>query len=124
MVLLEVSTVFPFDLFPSRIRVGTQSVAVIDTIFFASHETKTILISDIFNIELMTTPFFSTLELINRQPMAPTTKIKFLRTADALALKNLVQGLMMLSAKNIDLSKYTAEEIKDQITKLGEVAAT
>ncbi len=124
VVLMEASSLFPFDFFPSRIRVSTHSVAVIDQFFIASHETTTILIEDIFNIDLITVPFFCSLHLTNRQPMMPIVEIKFLRKDDGEKLKNLIQGLMMMKAKKVDLAKYSREEICEQLEHLGAVATT
>lgn len=123
-ILLRVKSVFPFDLFPSEVIVTTNSVAIIDNFFWGTSETKTILIQDIFNVDLIKTPFFCNVQITNRQAMLPVIEIKYLRKKDGDKLKDTIQGLLLMKAENVDIDKYSAAQINPQIRNLGSLTTT
>lgn len=121
-VLFSVSTVFPFDLFPTKVVVYSKKVDIIDRIFFASTEIKSILINDILEVEVQTTPFFSSMTIVSRMPMMPTQKISTLKTSDALKLRSILQGLLIAGQQHADMGETSPGTLKRQAEKLGSAA--
>jgi hypothetical protein len=119
LVLYKASSLFPIDLFPTDVIVYATKVDVIDRIFFGAQDVKTVMIPDIFTLEVQTTPFFSSIMITNRQPMTPLIEVKFLRNKDALKLRAIVQGLVVAHYNKLDLAQLPPTQLLKHVEELG-----
>src|SRR5579872_5879168 len=65
--LMELSTFFPFDLFPDTITINPLMIRIVYKQFFATEEVKTVLIKDITDVTAETALFLATLKIIDRK---------------------------------------------------------
>ncbi|HSW88703.1 MAG TPA: hypothetical protein VLG12_06090 [Candidatus Saccharimonadales bacterium] len=114
-IITSISSVFPFELFPSTIEVEDNKVTVIFRQFFWSSQTQSMDMQDISNTFLETAPFFATLRIITRSFVENSIKIPWLKRGEANHTRNIIEGLRIFSQERIDTSKY---ELKDLIKKL------
>lgn len=88
--------------------------------FFASHQTTSIPLHDIANVEVQTSPFFSTLRIITiRYPMHAIV-LRYLRKHDATKAKNIIDGLLVAISQGADVSAIEPVRFIKQIEKVGE----
>lgn len=118
-VLFKTSAVFPFDLFPNQITVDINQVNVIIRIFFWAERRHSILIRDISDVLIDTGPFFATIKIIDFGFREDSIDIGFLKRGDAIRLRQIIQGLMVLSRQGIDLSHVSFDYICQEIEELG-----
>lgn len=118
--LYRVKAIFPFDLFPEELVVDAYKVDVISRYFFGSEQIKSIPLQEIASMTVVSTPFFASLQIVNRLPMNSVIEIKYLPIAQALEFRKLTQGLIVANNQKIDLQKMTPEEIVMAIDKLGD----
>ena len=118
-ILYQLTTVFPFDFFPDTITINANKIDIVRSEFFFSHNTTSIPIRDIANVEVETTPFFATLKLINiRAPMRPIN-ISFLKIHEAKKAKNIIDGLLVATEQGADISSLEPKVFLPQIERLG-----
>ncbi|HSW97323.1 MAG TPA: hypothetical protein VLF89_05865 [Candidatus Saccharimonadales bacterium] len=114
-IITSISSVFPFELFPSTIEVEDNKVTVIFRQFFWCSQTQSMDMQDISNTFIETAPFFATLRIITRSFVENSIKIPWLKRGEATHTRNIIEGLRIFSQERIDTSKY---ELKDLIKKL------
>lgn len=114
-VITRISSVFPFELFPTTIEVEESKVTVIYRQFFWCSQTQSMDMHDISNTFLETAPFFATLRIITRSFIENSIKIPWLKRKEAIQTRNIIEGLRIFSQERIDTSKY---ELKDLISRL------
>lgn len=122
-ILYRAAGFFPVDLFPCEVVVYPNKIEVVDTLFFFSKDIKTILISDILEVQIKTSPFFSTVTIVSRQPMLPEVDIKWLLNRQAIKLRNIIQGLVIASQSQTDVTGMDSQTLKTQTQQLGSTAA-
>ena len=122
-VMMSLSTVFPFQIFPTVITVEKTKVNVRDTIFFGSSDIRSILIADISSVEAQSSLFFSTLKIEKRMPPEPPMLIRYLKKDEALKARRIIQGLMVSVQNKVDVTKVSTSELKDSIETLGDSKA-
>src|SRR5579859_2932045 len=105
-ILVRISSVFPFDFFPSTVEIEDNKVTVTHRQFFACSQIFSIDMHDISNIFVETAPFFATLKIITRSFVENNIKIPWLKRSDALHARNIIEGLRIFSQEKIDTSKY------------------
>lgn len=121
-VLFQTHTVFPFDFFPDTLTITANKLDVVNSTFFASHETTSIPLRDIANIEIQTAPFFATLRIINiRYPMHPLI-LRYLKKDDAFRAKNIIDGLLVAMSQGADISAIEPKQFLEEIERVGESA--
>ncbi len=124
LILYRATSIFPFEIFPTDVVVYRNKVDIIDRIFWGAQDIKTVMIPDIFQLEVQTTPFFSSISITNRQPMMPLISVKFLKNNDALQLRAIIQGLVNAHYQKLDLSDLSPAQLIQQVKELGEAATT
>jgi len=118
-VLCRVWSVFPFDFFPDEIVVEKSKVSFIKHFFFGTQEILTVSIHDVQAVNVETSPFFSSIKLLNRTPMIPEISIDNLRTSDAMKLQAVVQGLLIARKEDINVNDLPPDQTLRQVRKLG-----
>jgi len=111
---------FPIDLFPDTINVEEGRITIINRHFMSS-EIHSVDISDISNVFIYTTIFFSQLVIISKTFEENEIKIRNLRTSEAIFVRRIIEGLRIFRNKQIDTSTYTKKEL---VAKLAELSTT
>jgi hypothetical protein len=115
-------TVFPFDFFPDTLTINANKIDVVKTSFFASHQTSSIPLRDIANVEIQTSPFFATLRITNiRYPMHPKV-LRFLKKHEAMKAKNIIDGLLVAISQGADITNIEPTKLIEEMEKVGNSA--
>jgi hypothetical protein len=123
-VICTIKSLFPFDLFPTVITVERTKVNVIRTLFIQSTQVQSILIEEIATIERTTSLFLSALKIHNKIPNRAPYLIKNLNKDQAAYVQKIIQGLMVSTAKNIDISTLSLQELVPELEKIGAAHAS
>jgi hypothetical protein len=125
-VLIRVSSIFPFTLFPDTITVDETKVNIVSRIFFYSQNVTSVLIHDIRQIVVSSNPFFSTI-YIHTIPMDPDypkpDPVKYLHNNEAVKTRRIIQGLKACIEEGIDISKFQTEELVPKVEEIGKTRA-
>lgn len=119
-VLLQCTTVFPFDLFPDRLTIDLNKVTLSKHEFFKSEIVTGILIKDIKEVNLSSAWFLATLTITAANEPEPIS-ISYLQTNDALKARRILQGLMSALKEGIDLNKVKSDDLPEKLETLGKV---
>lgn len=115
--VFSISTLFPWELFPTTIRIQENKVSFIFRQFLTSQE-QDVDIRDISNTHIDQGFFFAELKIISNTFANKPVVVDHLRKKDAQRARMYIQGLQLFNQKNIDTSDY---EIKELIQKLEEL---
>lgn len=115
--VLSISSVFPWDFFPTTIRIQENKVSFIFRQFLTSQE-QDVDIRDISNTHIEQGFLLAKLKVISNTFANQPVIVDHLRRKDAQRARMYIQGLQVFNQKNIDTSDY---EIKELIQKLGEL---
>ncbi len=121
--LLEVTTVFPFDLFPDRVRIDENKVDIISYEFFFTKHLISILIKNINSATISTGVFFATLNLevagfVTGYNVKPYP-IQYLWKRDAIRARRIILGLIAAEKAKIDLAKISSKDLVFKIEEIG-----
>jgi hypothetical protein len=119
-ILLKVSSVFPWDLFPSSIVLEETRLTVIHRQLFSS-QVHSVNIKDVVNIFIDTGILFAQLTIVSNTFAENQIIINRLWKKDAIFMRRLIEGLRMFISKDIDTSDY---KVEDLINKLKELSTT
>lgn len=119
-VLFTASTLFPFTLFPDSITVDREKVTLTKRQFFGIAEAMSIRVEDILNVTVDVGPFFGAIKISTRffDPDKPYA-MNYLKRADAMTLKQIIQGYVIAIQEKIDCSAYSAEDLTLVLKELG-----
>ena len=115
--VFSISSVFPWQLFPTTIRIQENKVSFIFRQFLSSQE-QDVDIKDISNTHIELGFLFAKLKVISNTFANQPVIVNHLRKKDVQRARMYIQGLQLFNQKNIDTSDY---EIKELIQKLGEL---
>jgi hypothetical protein len=124
--LLRIKTIFPIDFFPDTIVVDTTKLTISNKQFFATESVTTIPLKDISDVILQTAFFMASL-IVKYMPQANSpgmnpavdVKVTSLWRKDAIRAKNVLKGVMVAKAENIDISKLSPKEVVTVIEQFG-----
>src|SRR5258708_24459589 len=102
-ILYTLTSVFPYDFFPTKMSIEKTKVNIVRHIFFGAREIESILISEISNVEVFTSLFFASLQVTVRLPSVPPKVVKYLRVDETLRAQRIIQGLMTRLSLHVDL---------------------
>jgi hypothetical protein len=119
VLLFSTKTVFPFQFFPTTLTVEKTKVNINKSLFIASNQIISILISEISSVEADTTLFFGTLRISSKLPGAAPLEVPFLRKSDAMKARRIIQGLAVSLTNKVDVTKIPNEQLVDGVEKLG-----
>lgn len=116
--LFRCKTVFPFDFFPNEIIIDITKITVIDRSFFMTGGIQSIYLKDIYDVEVETGPFFSTL-LVSDQYFSPNKlEVKYLKKKDALKSREIMSGIICAIKMGIDLTKIDSSHLESNLREL------
>jgi hypothetical protein len=121
-VLLSVTSVFPFTLFPHKIIIRRNHVDIVKGIFFGSAETQRILYSDIREVMVSYNPVFASINFMIIGPPEIDAHIKFLPLGRAMRAKRILGGLMESHRKQVDISAYSKRDLIAYLDEIGKTS--
>ena len=119
-ILLRISSVFPFDFFPSTISVEETRLTIIHRQLWSS-QVHSVDIKSISNVFIYTGVFFSQLTIVSDTFAQNQIKINKLWIKDAILMRRIIEGLRLFVSKDIITSEYTVPEL---VSKLKELSTT
>ncbi|MGH7203856.1 MAG: hypothetical protein ACREHC_05425 [Candidatus Levyibacteriota bacterium] len=125
--LLRTKTVFPFNFFPDTLVIDTTKVTVVRKMLFATESVMTAPLKDISDVTLQTALFLGsiTISYMPHTEVPGMTKpeditITALSREHAIRAKNILKGIVVAKAEEIDIAKLSPDEVKTVIEKFGE----
>jgi len=122
-LLMTLSTVFPFKIFPTHITIEKTKVNIKETLFFASSNIQSIMIGDISSCETESNLFFGLIKLVTRIPNSPPVIINYLPKEEALKARRIIQGLMVGVMNKVDLAKVSTPQLLESVEQMGDSKA-
>jgi hypothetical protein len=119
-ILLKISSVFPWDFFPTTICLEDTRITIIYRQLFSS-QVYSVDIKDISNVLLENSFVFSTIIIISKTFVQNDIRIGSLWKKDAILIRRLIEGLRVFTKHELNTSTYKIEEL---IVKLKELSTT
>ena len=119
-ILLKISSVFPFELFPTGIIAEDTRITIIHRQLFSS-QVHSVDIEDISNIFVDTSILFAKLTIVSNTFAENEIIIDRLWKKDAILMRRIIEGLRMFINKDVDTTGYEVEEL---VNKLKELSTT
>lgn len=119
--LMQISSVFPFDLFPNSIVVDKKKVDIIHRYFFWSKRVFTIFIHDVRTVRVDNGPFFANVSFEVKGFEQNPEPVPYIKKSEAEKLRKLVIGLCAADSENIDIENIPDERAKNKLKKIGKV---
>lgn len=119
-VLMAVNTVFPLTLFPDTVAVDRTKVTITRRDFFWTSDVMSIRIEDVLNVSATVGPLFGSLTIASRvMSTIDHFQVKHLWRADAIRMKQIVQGYVIAQHNNIDTAHLAKKELVETLIELG-----
>ena len=118
-ILMSISSVFPFDFFPTTINVEATRVTIITRQLFAS-QVHSVDIKDISSVFIETSILFAAITLISKTYSQKELVINNLWKKEAILLRRIVEGLRMFIKKEINTTSFSKEELLSKLQELSE----
>lgn len=116
-IITRVSTVFPWDFFPSSIIVEEKRITIIHRQLFSS-QVHSIDIKNISNVFINTGILFAQLTFISATFAQNEIVINMLWKEDAIELRRIIEGLRLFISKDIDTTGYEVQELINKLKEL------
>lgn len=116
--LLRIKTAIPFNPFPDEVVVDINKVDIIYREFFGSQQVHSILIENISDVLVETSPFFATLKLIHTYYEEPI-EVSYLKNHEASKAKKIIEGLVVAHKNNIALENLESEDLIEKMETIG-----
>lgn len=124
--LLRARTIFPFKIFPDTIIIDTTKVTIIRKQMFLTEHITTIPLKDIADATVQTALFMATLVVCympqaNSPGMMKSVEehITSLKREDAIKAKNILKGVLVAKAEDIDIAQLDPTDIQNVVEKFG-----
>lgn len=118
--LLKISSVFPFDLFPSSIITEETRLTIIHRQLFAS-QVYSVDIKNISNTFMDTGFLFAQLTIVSDTFAQNQVVVNRLRKKEAIFMRRIIEGLRMFVDKDIDTTSYEIEELISKLKELSTI---
>lgn len=116
-LIIGISSIFPWDLFPTNIEVEESRVTFHFNQLFSS-QSHSVDMKDISNIFIETSFFFATLQVVSRTYIQNDIKIGNLNKEKARKVQKIIEGLRTFAEHDIDTSNYEIDELISKIDEL------
>lgn len=117
-VIYEISSVFPFQIFPDKLIIDENKVTIIRREFLFKR-IYPILLSDILTVKVDRSILFSSLNFEVKRYHSTPRPLVYLKPKEANRARQYVIGLVQAKRARIDLSKLTADQIRDRLEEIG-----
>lgn len=117
-VIFEVTSTFPFQIFPDRLVIDESKVTIIRRSLFHKREFP-IPYDNLSTVKISRNLFFASIEIeVIRFQQSPSL-INYLEPGKAAKAKRLISGILQAKKEGIDLSKLTLDEARIKLEKIG-----
>jgi len=117
--LIEVSSMFPFTIFPNTIRVDQNKADIIWRQFFTVETVFSMLLSNINGIHISESLFFAALTFEVTGYETNPEPIKYLPKNQARQVRRILLGLITAHKEGIDMSKIPDDVILQKVEEIG-----
>ena len=118
-ILMSISTIFPFKLFPTTINVEATRVTII-TRQLLSSQVHSVDIKDISSVFIDTSFIFASLTLISKTYAQKEFIIDNLRKKEAILIRRIIEGLRMFAKEDINTTNFSKKELLNKLRELSE----
>ncbi len=119
--IYQASSVFPFDFFPDHITVNRSRVDIIIGMFIATKEMISILIENIYEVDIDYSLFFASINFKVTGNLQNPPPIGFLKKDEAIKLRRIISGLVLALKEKIDIKELTVQELQITMEQIGKV---
>lgn len=124
--ILRTKTVFPFTFFPDTLVIDTTKLTFARKQLFATEYVVTIPLKDLSDVTIQTVLFLGSL-IIKYMPQSSSPgmnqpveiRVANLKREDAIKAKNILKGVLVSKAEEIDIAKLPPEEVVKVLEKFG-----
>lgn len=116
-ILLRISSIFPWDIFPTTIILEETRLTIIHRQLFSS-QVHSIDIKNISNIFIDTDILSAQLTIVSATFAQNQIIINRLWKNDAILMRRIIEGLRMFVGKDIDTTSYKVKELVDKLKTL------
>ncbi len=122
--LLHAKTFSLFSFLQSEIIIDVTKVTFVMRELFMAKNTASVPVQDIVQVDLLSTPFFASIELktLMSEEINRTFKITYLDKKQAHQAQDIIQGLEIAMKQGIDLTQVQNDSLLQQIEELGRSA--
>lgn len=114
------TVILPNNLFPDTVTVDRTKITITRKTFFWSSTVISIRVEDILNVATSVGPLFGSVTISSRvMNSTDHYEINFFWRRDAIYLKHVIQGYMLVVHNNIDTSSLSKEELIKKLIELG-----
>lgn len=117
-VIYQISSVFPFQIFPDKIIIDENKVTIVRKELFFKR-TIPIMYKDVLNVKINRGILFAAMEIAVMRSHPGPRPILYLHPKEATLAKKYILGLMETKKANIDISKLTKEQVREKLEKIG-----
>jgi hypothetical protein len=118
-IIYEVSSVFPFQLFPDKLVIDENKITIVrKEIFFK--RIYSVMFADILTVRVNRGILFAAIEFDVKRMDYHLRPLTYLKPKEASLAKKYIMGLCEAKRENIDLSKLTVEQIRGRLEEIGE----
>lgn len=118
-ILARATTVFPFTPFPDTVVIDRHKLTIVRR-HLGTQQALSVPIENIKNVQADMGPIFGTLTIISDQFVNSEQKLEYLRRGDVEKIQKMVQGIVMATKEDIDVSEVDPDQLKALLTELGE----
>lgn len=118
-VIYEISSAFPFQLFPDKIIIDKNKVNIVRKDLFFKRVFP-IFHKDIMTVKVNRGILFATMEFEIKGYETNPGPVTFLWPYEATRAKQYILGLMDAKKEKVDLTKVSAEKVKKKFREIGE----
>ncbi len=121
-VILKVSGVFPFDFFPDELVIEKNKVNYINRYFFWSGKVRSVLIENIEDITIETSPFFASLEIEEVGHGQEKIALGYIWKEKAKVAREVIQGLIICKRTGIKIPDISSKDLIAKLQEIGSVS--
>ncbi|HET9098463.1 MAG TPA: hypothetical protein VFN51_02495 [Candidatus Saccharimonadales bacterium] len=119
-VLAEAKTLFPFQMFTDEIIIDRHKLTLIFRSSFNSAKKVSVPIEDIKNVQSSTGPVVGSLTITSDHFVNNTQTINNLKKKDVEVIQKLIQGAVIATKEEVDISKIEPKKLRNLLCELGE----
>ncbi len=117
-IIYELSSVFPFQLFPDRVIIDESKVTIARKDLFFKR-VYSIMFDDILTVRVNRGILFAAIEFKVKRFGHEIRPITYLLPKEATLAKKYILGLIEAKKANIDMSKLTVYQIREKLEEIG-----
>lgn len=118
-ILFTADTVFPFTLFPDTITLDREKLTIVERFFFRVAKVVTVPITSMISADAHVGPFFGSVHMTSKYFIDNTHTVKFLWRDQAEEIQRLIQGFIIASEKEIDVTDIDKDDLCALLQDLG-----